>query len=284
MWACPWETFFFSLRRGLRAAPLAALFCGGIDRELLLAGLDEDRKLGEYRWDRTQRGLSPATYLPEASPGIEGAGGPSQRELEGDRVPLEPLLLARLLLAGDRALGALAGARVGPRALPMHGKAAAVADTRVAADLDLAADVGGHLAAEVTLDLEVALDVVAQLDEVVVGQVADPQVRADPGGGQRLLGAGAPDAVDVRERDLEALLAREVDADEACHVLFVALRSRRSAAAPVPGVGPGPQPPSGGGVPSPARARGSGAAGLGEGDQPWRCLWRKFSQITMTRP
>jgi hypothetical protein len=110
-----------------------------------------------------------------------------------------------------------------------------VPDPLVAADLDLAADVGGHLAAEVTLDLEVALDVVAQLDEVFVGQVADPPVRADAGGGQRLLGAGAPDAVDVRERDLEALLAREVDADEACHVLFVALRSRRSAAAPVPG-------------------------------------------------
>src|SRR4051794_14215739 len=31
MWAWPWETFFFSLRRGLRAAPAAALFCGGID-------------------------------------------------------------------------------------------------------------------------------------------------------------------------------------------------------------------------------------------------------------
>src|SRR3954447_2309452 len=39
MCAWPWETFFFSLRRGLRAVPLAALFCGGICRELLLAGL-----------------------------------------------------------------------------------------------------------------------------------------------------------------------------------------------------------------------------------------------------
>src|ERR671932_836305 len=37
--AWPWETFFFSLRRGLRAEPAAALFCGGICRELLLAGL-----------------------------------------------------------------------------------------------------------------------------------------------------------------------------------------------------------------------------------------------------
>src|ERR687885_1643450 len=35
MCAWPWETFFFSLRRGLRAEPAAALFCGGICRELL---------------------------------------------------------------------------------------------------------------------------------------------------------------------------------------------------------------------------------------------------------
>src|ERR671933_783863 len=35
MWAWPWATFFFSLRRGLRAEPAAALFCGGICRELL---------------------------------------------------------------------------------------------------------------------------------------------------------------------------------------------------------------------------------------------------------
>jgi hypothetical protein len=30
MCACPWETFFFSLRRGLRADEAAALFWGGI--------------------------------------------------------------------------------------------------------------------------------------------------------------------------------------------------------------------------------------------------------------
>ena len=51
-------------------------------------------------------------------------------------------------------------------------------DALVAADLDLAADVGGDLAAQVTLDLEVGVDVVAQPDEIVVGQIA---WRADPG-------------------------------------------------------------------------------------------------------
>ena len=82
----------------------------------------------------------------------------------------------------------------------------------VAADLDLAADVGLHLAAQVTLDLEVGLDVVAQPGDLVVGEILGAQVRADAGGGQDLLGAGTADAVDVGQRDLHALVAREIDA------------------------------------------------------------------------
>ena len=81
------------------------------------------------------------------------------------------LLLAGLLLAGDGALRALAGARVGLGALTAHGQAPAVPDALVAADLDLAADVGGDLAAQVTLDLVVGLDVVAELDQLLVGEV-----------------------------------------------------------------------------------------------------------------
>jgi hypothetical protein len=57
-----------------------------------------------------------------------------------------------------------------------------VAATLVAADLDLAADVGLDLAAEVTLDLEVGLDLVAELDQLLVAQLVDADVGADPGG------------------------------------------------------------------------------------------------------
>src|SRR3546814_12718456 len=81
--------------------------------------------------------------------------------------------LWRLLLAGDRALGALAGTRVGLRALTAHGKAAAVADALVRADLDLAADISGHLAATVTLPLVGALDVDEERAELVGGEVLD---------------------------------------------------------------------------------------------------------------
>src|SRR5215212_3759563 len=76
--------------------------------------------------------------------------------------------LPGLLLAGDGALRALAGARIGLGPLAAHRQAAAMPNALVAADLDLAADIGLHLAAQVALHLEAALDVVAQLGHLVV--------------------------------------------------------------------------------------------------------------------
>src|SRR6185295_20249416 len=77
------------------------------------------------------------------------------------------------------------------------------------------------LTTEVTLDLDlaVALDRVAELDQLLVAELVDPQVGAHSGLGEELLGAGTADAVDVGECDLDALVAREVDANEACHAL-----------------------------------------------------------------
>ena len=93
-----------------------------------------------------------------------------------------------------------------------------MADALVGADLDLAADVGGDLTAEVTLDLEVALDVVAEGDELVVGEILHADVPVDAGVGEGGERSRAADAVDVGQCDLHALLARDVDAGKTCHV------------------------------------------------------------------
>src|SRR6476469_3644786 len=130
----------------------------------------------------------------------------------------------RLLLAGNRALRTLAGARVGLGALTADREAHAVTATLVAADLDLAADVRLDLTPEVTLDLEVGFDLVAKLDQLLVTERVDPGVRVDAGGSEQLLGAGTADAVDVGECDLDALVAREVHTNEACHVVWRSLR------------------------------------------------------------
>src|SRR5262249_35663054 len=146
----------------------------------------------------------------------------------------QPLLLAGLLLAGDGLLRALAGARVGLGALPVHGQPAAVPDALVAADLDLAADVLGDLAAAVALHLVGGLAPAGELRDGVVGYVADPQVRADPGPLERLDGPGPTDAEDVGERDLQSLVAGEVDADDTCHGWAVLLLPRGGLPRPRP--------------------------------------------------
>src|SRR6516165_5505894 len=64
---------------------------------------------------------------------------------------------------------------------------------------------------------------------------------ARPGGVQRLPGAGAADPVDVGEGDLKALLAREVDTNQTCHVRAVLLllaEVLHTASRPCPGRAP----------------------------------------------
>src|SRR5215831_5967768 len=151
------------------------------------------------------------------------------------------LLLAGLLLAGHGLLPSLARPGIGLRPLAVHRQPAAVADALVAADLHLAPDVRLYFAAEVTFDPVGGVDPVTELREVVVGQVVHADVAADPGGIQRLLGAGAADPVDVGEGDLKALLAREVDTDQTCHVRAVLLffaEVSRAAPRPCPGRAP----------------------------------------------
>src|SRR3954454_6952975 len=189
-------------------------------------------------------------------------GTPEFRGLEPRAVDAREglLLAARLRLAGHGALGPLAAPRVGLGALTAHRQATAVPQPLVAADLDLAADVGSDLATQVALELEARLEVVTQPDEVLVGQVTHADVGADPGRLQRLGGARAPHAEDVGERDLDALVAREVDADQTCHLACLLVwYVRRSGAAPFPTRWWGPRPPRPG-VSSRAGARGSGAA------------------------
>src|SRR5207253_2868978 len=84
-------------------------------------------------------------------------------------------------LGGERRRLARAGVRL--RALAVHGQAAAVADAAVGADLAQALDRLRALAAQVALDLEVLVDVLAELRDLVVGEVTDLRVRREPEGG-----------------------------------------------------------------------------------------------------
>src|SRR5947209_5662313 len=122
-----------------------------------------------------------------------------------------------LLAAPDGLLRALAGARVRLRPLAVHGQAAPVAESAIGTDLLQPLDRLGALAAQVTLHLQLAVDVVAELRDLLVREVADLRVRGDGHRLADLVRAGAADAVDVRQRDLKPLLARKVDPCDSRH-------------------------------------------------------------------
>jgi hypothetical protein len=91
-----------------------------------------------------------------------------------------------------------------------------VADAAVGADLGEPLDRLLPVAPQVALDLEVRVDVVAELRDLFVGEVLDLGVRAEAELDGDLAGGRLADSVDVGQPDLEALLVREVDSGDTC--------------------------------------------------------------------
>ncbi len=92
-----------------------------------------------------------------------------------------------------------------------------MAQAAVGADLLEALDGLGALAPQVAFLREVSLDRLAQLDDLVLGQVAHLAVRLDAHLSQELVGGRAANAVDVGQPNLDALVQRDVDAGDARH-------------------------------------------------------------------
>ena len=101
--------------------------------------------------------------------------------------------------------------------LAANGQAATMTQPSVATDLHEALDVLRNLAVQVTFDGEVLVDVFADLLQIVFGDILDTDVRVNAGLCNDLLGGRVADAVNVGQTDLDALLAREVDAEKTSH-------------------------------------------------------------------
>ncbi len=92
-----------------------------------------------------------------------------------------------------------------------------MADAAVGADLGEPLDRLLPVAAQVSLDLELRVDVVAELGDLFVGEVLDLRVRIEAELGGDLARRRLADPVDVGQPDLEALLVREIDSGDACY-------------------------------------------------------------------
>src|SRR5690606_31547981 len=104
----------------------------------------------------------------------------------------------------------LAGACIGPGALATQGQAATVAQAAIAGQVHQSLDRHADLAAQVTLDHELA-DLGAQPLDFRLGQVTDLGARGHAGGIADELRTGTANAVDALQPDPDVLLGRQVD-------------------------------------------------------------------------
>ena len=84
-------------------------------------------------------------------------------------------------------------------------------DATVAADLHQALDVQRNFTTEVTFDLQVVLDVIAQLADVGLGEILHASVGVDAHFRQHLLRSLQTDAVDVGQAVLHSLFTGHVN-------------------------------------------------------------------------
>ena len=66
--------------------------------------------------------------------------------------------------------------------------------------------------------VNVAVDQLAELDDLFLGQVANLAVRLDTDLGEQLIRRRAADPIDIGEPDLDSLVEGDVDAGDTCHV------------------------------------------------------------------
>src|ERR1700704_638170 len=138
-----------------------------------------------------------------------------------------PLFAIRqlLLLAGDRLGRSLARARVGMGALTAHRQSAAMTQAAIAAEIHQTLDVHAGLATQVAFDQIVAVDHFADLQHFLIAQlrhaaiIGNLDLLQDVG---RILLA---DAMDVLERDQDALIGRNIHAGNTGHGLLSCRRS-----------------------------------------------------------
>ena len=115
---------------------------------------------------------------------------------------------------------------------------AAMAQAAIAAQIHQPLDVHGHFAAQVALDHEVAVDRLADLQHLSVGQLVHAPLVGDADLGADVLRELGTDAMDILQRDHHALLRRYVNACDASHDLSPSPGALALAAMPARRCGP----------------------------------------------
>ena len=106
---------------------------------------------------------------------------------------------------------------------PAHRKTAAVANAPIGADVHQSLDVHRHLGAQRAFHAVVLLDRLAETIDVRIIEILDAEVGADAGALDDAARELTADPENVRESDLDLLVAREIDSCNSRHSLTLPL-------------------------------------------------------------
>src|SRR5262245_57299890 len=122
------------------------------------------------------------------------------------------------LLAGDGLGRSLAGPRVGVGALAANWQSLAVAQSAIAAEIHQPLDVELNFAPQIALDHVIAVDDLANLEHLGIGELRHTAFGRQINFAHDVLGHLRPDAMDVLQRDHHALVGRQIDARDTSHL------------------------------------------------------------------
>src|ERR1035437_1555455 len=129
----------------------------------------------------------------------------------------------------DSLARAFAGARVGLGALTAHGQTAQMANTAIALDALQPLEVHPDLAAQVAFDdIFAVLNGVHNLGELLLGQILGADARIDIRLGQDDFRVAGTNAVNVAQRNVNALVWRNFDTNDTSHIFVRVLKSYSS--------------------------------------------------------
>src|SRR3984885_15183884 len=163
-----------------------------------------------------------AAVMPAATPETRVANG--EMRTEPFATPYSPFANL-LLLAGDRLGRTLARARVGMGTLAAHRQSAAMTQAAIAAEIHQTLDVHAGLATQVAFDQIVAVDHFTNLQHFLIAELVDAAIFWNLDLLHDLGRVLLADAMDVLERDQDALVSRDIHAGNTGHGLLSCRRS-----------------------------------------------------------
>tara|TARA_Y100000746_G_scaffold230895_1_gene243422 strand:+ start:1302 stop:1748 length:447 start_codon:yes stop_codon:yes gene_type:complete len=126
--------------------------------------------------------------------------------------------LKNFFLTGYGLTRPFAGSGIGVRTLSTHWEASPVADSLETADLNLAFDVLGYIAPEITLNGVVVINEVSDFDNFFIGKIANSCRSADVESFTNIRRTSATDAVDIGQSNFHSFLSGNIYSCNTCHL------------------------------------------------------------------